>query len=44
MAYRVIIPGTGMVLGVFADEPEAYECYKKNYTTAVALQPTIEQI
>lgn len=43
MAYRVVIPGTGLVLGVFATEPEAYEVYKKNYTTATALQPVIEQ-
>jgi hypothetical protein len=44
MAYRVVIPGTGLVLGVFADEFAAYECYKKHYTTATSLQPTIEQI
>ena len=43
MAYRVIIPNTGMVLGVFANEFDAYECYKKHYTTACALQPKIEQ-
>lgn len=44
MAYRVVIPGTGLVLGVFATEPEAYEVYKKNYTTVCSLQPVIEQI
>ena len=33
MAYRVIIPNTGMVLGVFADEADAYKCYLKHYTT-----------
>ena len=43
MAYRVVIPGTGLVLGVFATEHEAYEVYKKNYTTATAVQPVIEQ-
>ena len=43
MAYRVIIPNTEMVLGVFASEFDAYECYKKHYTTATALQPKIEQ-
>lgn len=43
MAYRVIIPGTGMVLGVFANEFDAYECYKKNYSTATALCPKIEE-
>lgn len=42
MAYRVIIPNTGMVLGVFADEQDAYKCYLKHYTTACALQPKIE--
>lgn len=41
MAYKVIIPNTGLVLGVFADKFDAYECYKKNYSTATALQPTI---
>ena len=45
MAYRVIIPTNNgpMVLGVFATEHEAYEVYKKHYTTATALQPVIEQ-
>ncbi len=42
MAYRVVIPNTGLVLGVFATEPAAYECYRKHYTTACALQPVIE--
>jgi len=41
MAYRVVI--NGWVLGVFATEHEAYEVYKKHYTTACALQPKIEQ-
>jgi hypothetical protein len=44
MAYRVVIPGTGLVLGVFADQQDAYQCYLKHYTTACSLQPTIEQI
>ena len=45
MAYRVIIPTNNgpMVLGVFADEQDAYKCYLKHYTTACALQPVIEQ-
>jgi len=43
MAYRVIIPSGNLVLGVFATEQEAYEVYKKHYTTATALQPVIEQ-
>ncbi len=43
MAYRVVIPNTGLVLGVFIDEQDAYKCYLKNYTTATALQPVIEQ-
>ena len=30
MAYRVVIPSAGLVLGVFATEQEAYEVYKKN--------------
>jgi len=43
MAYRVVIPNTGLVLGVFADQSDAYDCYWKHYTTATALQPVIEQ-
>ena len=43
MAYRVVIPNTGLVLGVFGSEFDAYKCYLKHYTTATALQPTIEQ-
>lgn len=43
MAYKVVIPNTGLVLGVFASEFDAYKCYLKHYTTATALQPTIEQ-
>ena len=43
MAYRVVIPDTGLVLGVFASEFDAYKCYLKRYTTACALQPVIEQ-
>ena len=43
MAYKVVIPNTGLVLGVFASESDAYKCYLKHYTTATALQPTIEQ-
>lgn len=44
MAYRVVIPKAGMVLGVFASEFEAYECYKKHYSTATDLCPTIEEV
>ena len=40
--YRVVIPGSGMVLGVFADYHKAADCYRKNYTTATQLQPVIE--
>lgn len=43
MAYRVIIPNTGMVLGVFSDHGDAVDCLRKHYTTACALQPVIEQ-
>lgn len=42
MPYIVTIPGTGMVLGVFNNEPEAYECYKKHSTTVTSMQPKIE--
>lgn len=42
--YRVIIPNTGLVLGVFSDHGDAVDCYRKYYTTATALCPVIEQI
>jgi hypothetical protein len=41
--YRVVIPNSGMVLGVFSDHGEAVDCLRKNYTTATALCPVIEQ-
>ena len=44
MAYRVVIPNTGFVLGVFSDHGDAVDCLRKHYTTATALCPVIEQI
>lgn len=41
--YRVIIPNSGMVLGVFSSHNDAVDCQRKYYSTATALQPVIEQ-
>jgi len=41
--YRVVIPNSGMVLGVFSSHNDAVDCQRKYYSTATALQPIIEQ-
>lgn len=41
--YRVVIPNSGMVLGVFSSHNDAVDCQRKYYSTATALQPVIEQ-
>lgn len=41
--YRVVIPNSGMVLGVFSNHNDAVDCKRKNYSTATALCPVIEQ-
>lgn len=42
MAFRVIIPGTGMVLGVFDSEHKAIGCQREHYSTATDLCPIVE--
>jgi hypothetical protein len=41
--YRVVIPNSGMVLGVFSEHADAVDCQRKYYSTATALCPVIEQ-